>query len=82
MTLYIVFAFSSLFANEVISRFDYKIIFVFSSLGYVAYIAAGILVSLCDGSSDSGICSETVIYIVVLFCAGLCGYSASLIWIA
>jgi len=82
MLLYVVFAFASLFANEVISRFNYKPIFVISSLGYTSYIAAGILVSLCDGESESGVCSETVIYAAVLVGASLCGYSASLIWIA
>lgn len=80
LTLYFVFAGSSLFANYFISRLPDKLIFVVSSLGYVSYSASGILVCGCK-DSESSACGEGVIYAVVLAGAALCGFSASLIWI-
>ncbi|KAL4446012.1 hypothetical protein ABPG74_011004 [Tetrahymena malaccensis] len=81
LVLYAIFAVSCLFANFFISRMQYKYIFIFSSLGYVSYTAAGIWVCACDGS-DSGACGKGLIYFIVLLGASLCGFSASLIWIA
>lgn len=80
--LYAVFSIACLFANFFISRMQYKYIFIVSSLGYVSYTAAGIWVCACDGSPDSGACSTGLIYFIVLLGASLCGFSASLIWIA
>ncbi|KAL4492406.1 hypothetical protein ABPG72_005541 [Tetrahymena utriculariae] len=81
LVLYAIFAFCCLFANFFFSRMQYKYIFIFSSLGYVSYTAAGIWVCACDGSGSLA-CSKGIIYFIVLFGSSLCGFSASLIWIA
>ncbi|EAR85362.1 MFS transporter (macronuclear) [Tetrahymena thermophila SB210] len=80
--VYIVFAFASFFANFFINKFSYKVIFFFSSLGYVAFAASGIWVCSCKNAIHEGACSKGVIYFIVLASAALCGFSASTIWVA
>lgn len=80
--VYATFSVASLFANFIISKLQYKYIFILSSLGYVSYTAAGIWVCACEGSETKGTCSVPIIYFIVLLGASLCGFSASLIWVA
>jgi len=52
-----------------------------SAFGYTSNIASGIFASQCVGST-SAVCSDELVYLVVVVTASLLGISASTIWLA
>jgi hypothetical protein len=86
-TLYGVFGFCNLFAINIIKKFPFKWIMMFSSFGYTSFTAAGIFVASCNPTNGDnthphiGHCSESSVYPVVIICAILCGMGASTIWV-
>ncbi|KAM3137371.1 hypothetical protein pb186bvf_010551 [Paramecium bursaria] len=82
--LYLVYAFGTLFSNNICSRVSPKYTLFFSGLMYSIYLSSGILVSWCydNNQQTTGVCSKASIYTYVLFGAALCGLGASTLWVA
>lgn len=81
--LYFTFGICAIFSGVAIQRFNYnyKMIILVSSLGYDAFMAAGVWVSACQSHDKTGACSEGVCYFIVILGAMLCGMGASTIWV-
>ena len=78
--IYGTFGVGTFFSAYVIERMSYRKLMFLCSLGYFLFNMTGVYVSECEGHL-TGICSEWLVYVVVIIFALLTGVCASFIWV-
>ena len=73
------FALNSIFAAYLLERLSYKKSIILGSFGYISYLAAGFLSTLCYKFNGLCFCNDIFIYTINIFGAMLCGLGAGII---
>ncbi|EGR34910.1 major facilitator superfamily protein, putative [Ichthyophthirius multifiliis] len=79
--IYFFFAIACVFANFYVSKYTYLQVFFYSSIPYTLFVSSGIWVCLCSELQNQGLCSDQIVYFIVLICASLTGIAASTLWV-
>ncbi len=73
---------NSLLSPTYVKKWNWNKVFTFCSLGYIFFLCEGILVCSCDTKTKYFYCSTSIMYIIIIIGSTICGFLASILYVA
>ena len=82
LLIYIFAAIGNIFAPTLVRKGSYRSVLFISSFGYLTFLFCGALTCFCELRADHALCTKSSLYAFNIICSIICGFLASIFWIA